>query len=169
MALTTLLLAATMSTAPNARAEITQEQNEGDRAVQLLLHVRTAQDERASRIATESTRPAPAREEPVLDPAQTQPTTQTSEVSGSWTADWQGVADCETGDAHVRDSANWAYDGPSGFDGGLQFTSSTWRGYGGGEFAPYAWGATPEQQMTVAERVKADQGMGAWPHCRIYA
>ncbi|HEY8374384.1 MAG TPA: transglycosylase family protein, partial [Pseudonocardiaceae bacterium] len=48
---------------------------------------------------------------------------------------------------------------------GLQFTPSTWRAYGGTEYAPNAHLATREQQIAVAERVLAGQGWKAWPAC----
>lgn len=51
------------------------------------------------------------------------------------------------------------------FEGGLQFLPSTWLAYGGAEFAVHAYDATREQQITVAERVLAGQGAGAWPVC----
>ncbi|MDO5671027.1 MAG: DUF3235 domain-containing protein, partial [Corynebacterium sp.] len=53
----------------------------------------------------------------------------------------------------------------NGYHGGLQFSPSTWRAYGGTEFAPYAYQATREQQIAVAERTLAGQGWGAWPAC----
>jgi hypothetical protein len=56
----------------------------------------------------------------------------------------------------------WAANTRNGFSGGLQFTPSTWRAYGGqGD----AHTATRAQQITVAERVLADQGWAAWPAC----
>jgi LysM repeat protein len=72
--------------------------------------------------------------------------------------DWSGVAQCESG-------GNWSINTGNGYYGGLQFSSSTWSGHGGGEFAARADLATPAQQITVAERVLADQGIGAWPTC----
>lgn len=81
-----------------------------------------------------------------------------SSDTGAGLTIWYRLADCES-------SGDWTYNGPSGFDGGLQFSPSTWTANGGGEFAPYAWGASPEQQITVARRVLASQGPGAWPVC----
>jgi hypothetical protein len=117
----------------------------------------------AEAAAAEPRRPTPPRGESASDPRPEPPAVeeQVAPAGGGWTENWYGVAGCESG-------GDWSYNGPSGFDGGLQFSPSTWTNYGGGEFAPYAWGASPEQQMTIAERVKAGQGMGAWPHCRIY-
>ncbi|GAB3346738.1 LysM peptidoglycan-binding domain-containing protein [Modestobacter lapidis] len=72
--------------------------------------------------------------------------------------DWSGVAQCES-------SGNWQINTGNGYYGGLQFSSPTWLGHGGGEFAPRADLATPAQQVEVAERVLLTQGVGAWPTC----
>jgi hypothetical protein len=72
--------------------------------------------------------------------------------------DWDAVAQCESG-------GNWSINTGNGYYGGLQFSASTWSGFGGGEFAPRADLATKNQQITVAERVLAKQGWGAWPTC----
>jgi resuscitation-promoting factor RpfA len=71
---------------------------------------------------------------------------------------WDRVAMCES-------SGNWAINTGNGFAGGLQFTPSTWRAFGGVQFADAANHATREQQIVVAERVLAGQGWGAWPVC----
>ena len=52
-----------------------------------------------------------------------------------------------------------------GYSGGLQFAPSTWTGHGGGQYAPSAHLATREQQIAIAEKVRASQGWGAWPAC----
>ncbi|NKZ12548.1 transglycosylase family protein [Mycolicibacterium septicum DSM 44393] len=72
--------------------------------------------------------------------------------------EWDTVARCESG-------GNWAINTGNGYHGGLQFSPSTWRSNGGGEYAPSAYMATKEQQIAVAERVLAGQGKGAWPVC----
>ena len=71
---------------------------------------------------------------------------------------WDRVAQCES-------SGNWNISTGNGFFGGLQFTSSTWRAFGGAQFAGSANQASREQQIIVAERVLAGQGWGAWPVC----
>lgn len=71
---------------------------------------------------------------------------------------WDKVAQCEG-------SGNWKTNTGNGFQGGLQFTPSTWKGYGGTQFAPSANQATREQQIAVAERVLQAQGPNAWPVC----
>jgi hypothetical protein len=72
--------------------------------------------------------------------------------------EWDQVAKCESG-------GNWAINTGNGYQGGLQFSPSTWSGHGGGEYAPAAHLATKEEQIAVAERVLAGQGKGAWPSC----
>ncbi|MGW3043324.1 transglycosylase family protein [Kitasatospora sp. NPDC001159] len=71
---------------------------------------------------------------------------------------WDAVAQCESG-------GNWSISTGNGFHGGLQFTPSTWAAYGGTAYAPQANQATKAQQISVAEKVLASQGPGAWPVC----
>ena len=71
---------------------------------------------------------------------------------------WDSIAQCESG-------GNWAINTGNGYQGGLQFSPSTWAGHGGTAYAPTADQATREQQIAVAERVQASQGWGAWPAC----
>lgn len=73
---------------------------------------------------------------------------------------WDAVAKCES-------SGNWAINTGNGFYGGLQFTASTWRAYGGTAYASQANLASREAQIAVAERVLAGQGIGAWPVCGL--
>jgi hypothetical protein len=72
--------------------------------------------------------------------------------------EWDQVARCESG-------GNWAINTGNGYQGGVQFSPSTWSSHGGGEFAPAANMATKDEQIAVAERVLASQGRGAWPVC----
>lgn len=69
--------------------------------------------------------------------------------------DWTGVARCESG-------GDWHLDTGNGFYGGLQFRMATWREYGGRGNPAHA---TRAEQVRVAERVLAGQGIGAWPVC----
>ncbi len=79
-------------------------------------------------------------------------------ASAASDADWDSLAQCESG-------GNWAINNGNGYQGGLQFSPSTWQAYGGAEFAPTANLASREQQIVVAERTLAGQGWGAWPAC----
>lgn len=75
----------------------------------------------------------------------------------AWTV-WDDLAECESG-------GDWSIDTGNGYHGGLQFAASTWRGFGGEEFASTADQATRAEQIVVAERVLDEQGWGAWPSC----
>jgi resuscitation-promoting factor RpfA len=71
---------------------------------------------------------------------------------------WDVVAACESG-------GNWAINTGNGYYGGLQFSASTWAGYGGADFAASANRASKAVQIAIAGRVLAAQGPGAWPVC----
>lgn len=106
-------------------------------------------------------KPPPARTTTVQTPATNAAATVEGPgpgFNGTSGVDWDKVANCES-------TNNWAINTGNGYYGGLQFTSSTWLGHGGGEFAPRADLATREQQIVVAERVMKTQGIGAWPVC----
>jgi hypothetical protein len=82
-------------------------------------------------------------------------------MSGSAQAashNWDGVAQCESG-------GNWSTNTGNGYHGGLQFNAGTWQAYGGGSYASRADLASKGQQIAIAERVLAGQGIGAWPVC----
>ncbi len=80
-------------------------------------------------------------------------------VTYSGTSVWDDLAQCESG-------GNWAINTGNGYYGGLQFSHDTWHGYGGGEFADYPHQATREEQIIVAERLRAARGYAPWPACR---
>ncbi|MFD3541093.1 transglycosylase family protein [Streptomyces sp. NPDC058662] len=71
---------------------------------------------------------------------------------------WNKVAACES-------TSNWRINTGNGYYGGLQFSQSTWRAFGGTAYAPRADLATKDQQIAVAEKVLKGQGPQAWPHC----
>ncbi|AIJ26485.1 transglycosylase family protein [Amycolatopsis methanolica] len=68
---------------------------------------------------------------------------------------WDAIAQCESG-------GNWSTNTGNGYYGGLQFSASTWKAYGG---TGSAANASREEQIAVAERVLQGQGIGAWPVC----
>ena len=80
--------------------------------------------------------------------------------SGGYSANWDAIAQCESG-------GNWHIN--STYDGGLQFHPDTWLAYGGGRYARYAYQASREQQIAIAEKVLDGQGPGAWPNCFVPA
>jgi uncharacterized protein YabE (DUF348 family) len=72
---------------------------------------------------------------------------------------WDKIAQCETG-------GNWGMVGPM-FSGGLGFYNGTWDQFGGHDFATNAGYATREEQIIVAERVRAAVGITGWGCARI--
>ncbi|MBO0773589.1 MAG: transglycosylase family protein [Actinobacteria bacterium] len=106
---------------------------------------------------------APAPSQPshtTADPAPSQspPASSAPAPSSSGGVNWSAIAQCESG-------GNWSTNTGNGFYGGLQFTEQTWQAYGGGQYAARPDLATPAQQIAVAQKVLAGQGIGAWPVC----
>lgn len=79
-------------------------------------------------------------------------------ASAASSSTWDKVAKCES-------SGNWSINTGNGYYGGLQFSQPTWAGFGGTRYAARADLATRAQQITIAEKVLAVQGPGAWPVC----
>ncbi|MEV7886765.1 transglycosylase family protein [Streptomyces sp. NPDC002817] len=75
---------------------------------------------------------------------------------------WDRIAQCESG-------GNWHINTGNGYYGGLQFSPSTWRAYGGSAYAATADRASKSQQIAVATKVQRAQGWGAWPTCSARA
>ncbi|EXG79621.1 transglycosylase family protein [Cryptosporangium arvum] len=71
---------------------------------------------------------------------------------------WDAIAQCESG-------GRWNINTGNGYHGGLQFSPSTWRAYGGRQYAGSAHQASRSEQITVARKVLRGQGIGAWPTC----
>jgi resuscitation-promoting factor RpfB len=69
---------------------------------------------------------------------------------------WDRLAQCES-------NGNWAINTGNGYYGGLQFSASTWRAYGGTGL-PHEHSRA--EQIRVAEVLRAAEGgYGAWPTC----
>ncbi|MEU6226208.1 transglycosylase family protein [Streptomyces sp. NPDC047042] len=81
-------------------------------------------------------------------------------ASAATSAEWDAVAQCESG-------GNWSINTGNGYYGGLQFSASTWAAYGGTAYASTANQASKAQQIEIAEKVLAGQGKGAWPVCGV--
>jgi nucleoid-associated protein YgaU len=71
---------------------------------------------------------------------------------------WDRVAKCESG-------GNWRISTGNGYYGGLQFSTRTWKGFGGGKYASRANRASKAEQIAIARRVLSSQGPRAWPVC----
>jgi uncharacterized protein YabE (DUF348 family) len=87
------------------------------------------------------------------------PTTTTKKSSGGSSTPsgsvWDKLAQCESG-------GNWSINTGNGYYGGLQFSLSTWRAYGGSGRPDEA---SREEQIAIAKKLQADAGWGAWPAC----
>jgi uncharacterized protein YabE (DUF348 family) len=68
---------------------------------------------------------------------------------------WDRIAECES-------SGNWHINTGNGYYGGLQFNNPTWLSNGGGQYAPRADLATREQQIAIANKVRAARGLQPW-------
>jgi Transglycosylase-like domain/Putative peptidoglycan binding domain len=68
---------------------------------------------------------------------------------------WDSLAQCESG-------GDWHISTGNGYYGGLQFLLSTWQAYGG---SGYPHENSREEQIRVAENLRADAGWSPWPAC----
>jgi len=86
---------------------------------------------------------------------------------------WDRLADCESGDwvAGVPQpgTARWDYgltfSHSDSFEGGVNFHPGTWDAFKDAGMPDHAGSASRDQQILVAQRVRAAQGWGAWPVC----
>ena len=93
----------------------------------------------------------------VASPAAARPAPRVVTYAGN--SVWDDLARCESG-------GNWAINTGNGYYGGLQFSLGTWQQYGGADYAAYPHEATRDQQILVAERLRAARGYAPWPACR---
>ncbi|MFD5135978.1 transglycosylase family protein [Streptomyces sp. NPDC058378] len=112
----------------------------------------------AGRSVADAPAQAPARTPAQAAPARAviAPTVVAPTVTAG--TDWDRIAECES-------NGRWGINTGNGYHGGLQFSPSTWRAYGGGQYASRADLASRSEQIAVAERVRRSQGLGAWPTC----
>ncbi len=71
---------------------------------------------------------------------------------------WDALAQCESG-------GNWAINTGNGLYGGLQLDRGAWLSNGGAAYAPLPSDATRQQQILIAEKVRADRGFSPWSSC----
>jgi hypothetical protein len=91
-----------------------------------------------------------------------------SDSGASWTPvpsdiDWYAIHMCESEDWYLN----------STYDGGLQFHPDTWIAAGGGQYAAYAYLASPAEQIATADRWVSMIGCvycsAGWPSCGRFA
>lgn len=73
---------------------------------------------------------------------------------------WDQVANCETG-------GSWSANEGDGYYGGLKLSQENWEKYGGLDYATSPDLASRNQQISIAEKVLADQGVGVWGTCGL--
>ncbi len=93
--------------------------------------------------------PAPQTAAAAAAPAASGPTGAPNEAM------WDRIAQCESG-------GNWSINSGNGYYGGLQFSSPTWLANGGGAYAPNASLASKAQQIDIANRLYAKNGLSDW-------
>lgn len=114
--------------------------------------LKTDCDARGGRLEGEECKTPP----PPVQVAYTAPVQVSVPIDGATV--WDKLARCESG-------GNWSINTGNGFFGGIQFDYGTWLSNGGGAFAPRADLATRDQQIQVAEHVRASRGFYPWPAC----
>ncbi|MGW4494414.1 transglycosylase family protein [Streptomyces sp. NPDC004376] len=75
---------------------------------------------------------------------------------------WDRVAECESG-------GSWSANTGNGYYGGLQISQDDWDKYGGDQYAATADQASRSQQISVAEKILAEQGTTHWATCALTA
>ena len=110
---------------------------------------RSVSPPKQSEAAPKESEPAPREEE---ERSSSDSTPSASVASGSV---WDRLAECESG-------GNWSINTGNGYYGGLQFSLSTWRAYGG---KGYPHENSRAQQIAIAQKLQAAAGWGQWPAC----
>jgi uncharacterized protein YabE (DUF348 family) len=95
------------------------------------------------------------KEEEKKEPTRTSSSTRPSGSTPASGSVWDRLAQCESG-------GNWSINTGNGYYGGLQFSLSTWRAYGG---SGYPHQNSRAQQIAVAQKLQAAAGWGQWPAC----
>jgi len=125
----------------------------------------------AAKSATSTGRSAPSATSTIVTtaPATTaNPSSKTPAAGGantvaaapglSDTSVWDTLAQCESG-------GNWATNTGNGLYGGVQLDQGAWLSNSGGAYAPLPSEATREQQIVIAEKVRAAHGFTPWSSC----
>lgn len=97
---------------------------------------------------------------PVTAPVPVEPAPQ------GWSANWDAVAQCESG-------GNWSINTGNGYYGGLQMDMQFWSSYStkdknGEPIAARPDLASKAEQIRAAERAYQTRGLSPWPNCGKY-
>jgi len=95
------------------------------------------------------------------------PSSKTPEAGGGNTVAAPGLADSSVWDAlaQCESGGNWAINTGNGLYGGLQLDRGAWLSNGGAAYAPLPSYATRQQQILIAEKMRADRGFSPWSSC----
>ena len=119
--------------------------------------------------ATSTGRSAPSATSTIATTATTaNPSSKTPAAGGADTvAAALGLSDTSVGDtlAQCESGGNWATNTGNGLYGGVQLDQGVWLSNGGGAYAPLPSEATREQQIVIAEKVRAAHGYTPWSGC----
>jgi resuscitation-promoting factor RpfB len=139
---------------PRGQKQVVEPGKPGEQTAVMRVYVQNGQEVRREQIRGGASTPP----EPRVVKVGTNDEQPPAPVIGDG-AVWDKLAKCEAG-------GNWAINTGNGYYGGVQFDASTWRAYGGTQYAPLPHQATREQQIATAEKVRDDRGgYGAWPAC----
>lgn len=125
--------------------------SESEQAPAAKTEKKSEKTEKKSTQKESSSRSSERESTPEKKPAASAPSVSNGSV-------WDRLAQCESG-------GNWSINTGNGYYGGIQFNQGTWAAYGGTSYAPRADLASRDQQISVAKKVQANQGWGAWPSC----
>ncbi len=81
----------------------------------------------------------------------------TTTSGGASYAHWMAIHECE----QPESTGGWTAQ-DANYGGGLGIANSTWQQWGGTEFAPLPSQATPDEQITIANRIYTDLGSDPW-------
>ncbi len=124
----------------------------------------------AANSATSTARSAPSATSTIATTAPkatASPSSKTPEAAGGNTVAAPGLADSSVWDAlaQCESSGNWSINTGNGLYGGLQLDRGAWLSNGGAAYAPLPSDATRQQQILIAEKVRADRGFSPWSSC----
>ncbi len=124
----------------------------------------------AANSATSTTRSAPSATSTIATTAPkttVSPSSKTPEAAGGNTVAAPGLADSRVWDAlaQCESGGNWAINTGNGLYGGLQLDRGAWLSNGGAAYALLPSDATRQQQILIAEKVRADRGFSPWSSC----
>jgi len=124
----------------------------------------------AANSATSTARSAPSATSTIATTAPkatANPSSKTPEAGGGNTVAAPGLADSSVWDAlaQCESGGNWAINTGNGLYGGLQLDRGAWLSNGGAAYAPLPSDATRQQQILIAEKVRADRGFSPWSSC----